>query len=185
MAPMWQLVLELVISAITLAVTAVYVLLQYREYHEARHEILQKCARAVVCEAFQRFMQPTIALRFECLTQAMMADDRMTGPSLLGGNNRCAVASAVATFCHLSRTLQMTPQDVREMIAVAEVIWEDEGYRPRCPAHLRHELLRFAAHRLHGEHVDLLIQNASSFVQAVRQRSCCVADLQLVGPDPT
>ena len=161
----WLLLFDIGVSLVSVCVSIVYIVLQYREYCDARTQLLRECAEAVVCEAFQRFMQPTIALRFECLTRQPMHHD-----PLFSGNHH--IVHAVDTHINLSSNLQMTAQDMDEMVHTAEVIWQDEGYQPRCPsAELRHALLVCASHRLHGLHVEQLLQDATTFAHAVRMAS--------------
>ena len=156
----WILVIDVGISLVSILVATVYIALQYHEYKDARSDLLRECAEAVVCEAFQRFMQPTIALRFECLT-------REQADASFCVQEKQDIVKAIDTQKNLTCALQMTPEDVQEMVATAEIIWQDEDYEPYCKSQgLRHELLVSAAHRLHGAHVEQLLQHASTFVQA-------------------
>ena len=156
-------VVNIVISSISLVMMLIYTLLRFREYREGRMRLLRECAEAVTCEAFQRCMQPTMALRFEHTT-------RKVQPHCVQYTlNTCAgVVASVYTHQQLSAALIMTVDDVHQMISAAVVIWEEEGYKPRCASSiLQHELLTCAAHRLYGEHVDALLHNATTFVYAV------------------
>ena len=172
------LILDAIIASVSLAVTLVYVGLQYHEYRENRSDLRHKCAQAVVCEAFQRFMQPTIALRFEGL---IAHHDDFRSPCCTNKRHPVDILDCVGTLGHLSQALQMTPQDMREMVLMADVIWETEGYKPTCPSRLRHKLLTCAMQALHGVHVEQLIKSAMTFVQAERFSRACAHGLPLVG----